>query len=51
MHKQQKEHNMKWTKEILSDIVKHSLTKTEVLRKMNLGIFAGNYKTLNKYLT
>jgi len=39
-----------WTKQILEIIINKSYSKKEVLERMNLKPFNGNYDTLNKYI-
>jgi len=39
-----------WKKEKVEWIIKNSTNKSEVLKKMNLKIFTGNYDTLNRYI-
>lgn len=43
--------NIRWSKENIEYIVKTSFTKKEILKKLNLKPFPGNYETLNKYIS
>lgn len=49
-HQRVKHKESLWTKEILSDIVKSSKTRKEVLEKLRIRGSGGNFNTLKKYL-
>lgn len=40
----------KWTDKELIEAVKNSFTISDTLRKLNLGVTPGNFKTINKYI-
>ncbi len=41
---------LKYSKDVLSDIISNSISKRECLIKLNLKPYGGNYRILNRYI-